>query len=97
YSSLNYLRSLPADIVKIDRSFIINIPENQQDNLLLDGIITIIHNLGMKVVTEGVETKAQLNYLQENKCDYSQGFLLCRPIPLHELLEFMTKNESVFN
>jgi diguanylate cyclase (GGDEF)-like protein/PAS domain S-box-containing protein len=96
YSSLNYLRSLPADIVKIDRSFIINIPENQQDNLLLDGIITIVHNLGMKVVTEGVETKAQLNYLQEKQCDYSQGFLLCRPIPLHELLEFISKNENVF-
>ncbi|MDX2319778.1 MAG: EAL domain-containing protein [Moritella sp.] len=96
YSSLNYLRSLPADIVKIDRSFIINIPENQQDNLLLDGIITIVHNLGMKVVTEGVETHAQLSYLQEKQCDYSQGFLLCRPIPLHELLEFITQNESVF-
>ncbi|QFI39308.1 EAL domain-containing protein [Moritella marina ATCC 15381] len=96
YSSLNYLRSLPADIVKIDRSFIINIPDNQQDNLLLDGIITIVHNLGMKVVTEGVETQAQLHYLQEKKCDYSQGFLLCRPIPLHELMEFITQNESVF-
>lgn len=96
YSSLNYLRSLPADIVKIDRSFIINIPENQQDNLLLDGIITIVHNLGMKVVTEGVETEAQLNYLQDKQCDYSQGFLLCRPIPLQDLLEFITKNESVF-
>ena len=96
YSSLNYLRSLPADIVKIDRSFIINIPDNQQDNLLLDGIITIVHNLGMKVVTEGVETQAQLNYLQNQQCDYSQGFLLCRPIPLHELLEFITQNESVF-
>lgn len=96
YSSLNYLRSLPADIVKIDRSFIINIPDNQQDNLLLDGIITIVHNLGMKVVTEGVETQAQLHYLQEKKCDYSQGFLLCRPIPLHELLEFITQNKSVF-
>jgi diguanylate cyclase (GGDEF)-like protein/PAS domain S-box-containing protein len=96
YSSLNYLRSLPADIVKIDRSFIINIPDNQQDNLLLDGIITIVHNLGMKVVTEGVETQAQLHYLQEKKCDYSQGFLLCRPIPLHELLEFISQNKSVF-
>lgn len=95
YSSLNYLRSLPADIVKIDRSFIINIPDNQLDNLLLDGIITIVHNLGMKVVTEGVETQAQLRYLQEKKCDYTQGFLLCRPIPLHELLAFITKNESV--
>ncbi|QUM75012.1 EAL domain-containing protein [Moritella sp. 24] len=96
YSSLNYLRSLPADIVKIDRSFIINIPDNQQDNLLLDGIITIVHNLGMKVVTEGVETEAQLNYLKEKECDYSQGFLLCRPIPLHELLEFISKNDRVF-
>ncbi|MCJ8350996.1 EAL domain-containing protein [Moritella sp.] len=96
YSSLNYLRSLPADIVKIDRSFIMNIPENQQDNLLLDGIITIVHNLGMKVVTEGVETQAQLSYLREKQSDYSQGFLLCRPIPLHELLEFITQNKSVF-
>lgn len=96
YSSLNYLRSLPADIVKIDRSFISNIPENQQDNLLLDGIITIVHNLGMKVVTEGVETDAQLSYLKDKLCDYSQGFLLCRPVPISNLLEFLTQNETVF-
>lgn len=89
YSSLNYLRGLPADIVKIDRSFILNIPENELDNLLLEGIIKIVHNLGMKVVTEGIETQEQLALLNEKQCDYSQGFLLCRPIPLNQLVDFL--------
>lgn len=95
YSSLNYLRSLPADLVKIDRSFINSIPENEQDNLLLHGIITIVHNLGMKVVTEGVETDAQLKYLMDKKCDYSQGYLLCRPVPLEKLIEYLSENKVV--
>jgi len=96
YSSLNYLRGLPADIVKIDRSFILNIPENELDTLLLEGIIKIVHNLGMKVVTEGVETKEQLAVLKEKQCDYSQGFLLCRPIPLAELIELLQLPPSHF-
>lgn len=91
YSSLNYLRSLPADLVKIDRSFIINIPDNEQDSLLLEGIIQIVHNLGMKVVTEGIETEEQLSVLKDKLCDYSQGFLLCRPIALHSLIEYLDK------
>ncbi len=89
YSSLNYLRSLPADLVKIDRSFISNIPVNQQDNMLLNGIIDIIHNLGMKVVTEGVEHPEQLAYLQQQGCDFFQGFLLSRPLPFESLREFL--------
>jgi predicted signal transduction protein with EAL and GGDEF domain len=58
YSALNYLRTFPVDLVKIDRSFVRHIPFNEQDRLLLDGIINIVHNLGMQVVIEGVETRA---------------------------------------
>ncbi|MCE2595866.1 EAL domain-containing protein [Motilimonas cestriensis] len=89
YSSLNYLRSLPADVVKIDRSFIADIPCNQQDNLLFNGIINIVHNLGMKVVVEGVETELQQNYIQQQGCDFSQGFLLSKPLSFDMLKDFL--------
>ncbi|WP_434340706.1 bifunctional diguanylate cyclase/phosphodiesterase [Motilimonas cestriensis] len=89
YSSLNYLRSLPADVVKIDRSFIADIPCNQQDNLLFNGIINIVHNLGMKVVVEGVETELQQNYIQQQGCDFSQGFLLSKPLSFDNLKDFL--------
>lgn len=89
YSSLNYLRSLPADVVKIDRSFIADIPRNQQDNLLFNGIINIVHNLGMQVVVEGVETPIQQAYVQQQGCDFSQGFLLSKPLSFDQLREYL--------
>ncbi|MCE2572881.1 bifunctional diguanylate cyclase/phosphodiesterase [Motilimonas eburnea] len=89
YSSLNYLRSLPADVVKIDRSFISDIPRNQQDNLLFNGIINIVHNLGMQVVVEGVETSLQQTYVQQQGCDYSQGFLMSKPLSFEQIKEYL--------
>src|SRR5574344_1644946 len=79
YSALNYLRTFPVDLVKIDRSFVRHIPFNEQDRMLLEGIISIVHNLGMQVVIEGVETREQLNFLSSKGCAYTQGFLLSRP------------------
>ena len=85
YSSLAYLKRLPLDTVKIDRSFIIDIPKSPQDMEIVQAIIVMAHTLHLKVVTEGVETPAQLEFLSEYGCDYVQGYLFSKPAPLSEL------------
>ncbi|MFP2769163.1 putative bifunctional diguanylate cyclase/phosphodiesterase [Oceanisphaera sp. KMM 10153] len=89
YSSLNYLRAFPIDLVKIDKSFIDHLPGNHRDALLLEGILRIIGELGMSVVIEGVESRAQAEYLAALPCDYLQGYLIARPLALRELLPFL--------
>lgn len=85
YSSLAYLKRLPLDTVKIDRSFIIDIPKSPQDMEIVQAIIVMAHTLHLKVVTEGVETPAQLEFLSEYGCDYVQGYLFSKPAPLEAL------------
>ena len=97
YSSLSYLDALPLDIIKIDRSFVRHIPFNEQDRLLLDGIINIVHNLGMQVVIEGVETREQLNFLCQKGCAFTQGYLLSRPLPFDDLTEYLSLNRQGMN
>ncbi|WP_324041776.1 putative bifunctional diguanylate cyclase/phosphodiesterase [Aeromonas caviae] len=97
YSALNYLRTFPVDLVKIDRSFVRHIPFNEQDRLLLDGIINIVHNLGMQVVIEGVETREQLNFLCQKGCAFTQGYLLSRPLPFDDLTEYLSLNRQGMN
>ncbi|WMC10646.1 EAL domain-containing protein [Oceanimonas pelagia] len=89
YSALNYLRAFPIDMVKIDKSFIDYLPGNQKDGLLLEGILRIIGDLGMKVVIEGMETQAQAAYLSTQPCHFLQGYLIAKPMPLRELLIFL--------
>jgi EAL domain-containing protein (putative c-di-GMP-specific phosphodiesterase class I) len=85
YSSLAYLKRLPLDTVKIDRSFIIDIPRSPQDMEIVQAIILMAHTLHLKVVTEGVETTAQLDFLSHYGCDYVQGYLFSKPVPLSAL------------
>jgi len=85
YSSLAYLKRLPLDTVKIDRSFIIDIPKSPQDMEIVQAIIVMAHTLRLKVVTEGVETPAQLAFLSAYGCDYVQGYLFSKPVPLETL------------
>ncbi|CAJ1772408.1 hypothetical protein PEKONANI_00428 [Aeromonas jandaei] len=94
YSALNYLRTFPVDLVKIDRSFVRHIPFNEQDRMLLDGIINIVHNLGMQVVIEGVETREQLNFLCQKGCAFTQGYLLSRPLAYDDLTEYLQLNDK---
>ncbi|WP_417606205.1 putative bifunctional diguanylate cyclase/phosphodiesterase [Oceanimonas baumannii] len=89
FSALNYLRTFPIDLVKIDKSFIDHLPGNQKDGLLLEGILRIIGDLGMQVVIEGMETPAQAAYLSTRPCHFLQGYLIARPMPLRELLIFL--------
>jgi diguanylate cyclase (GGDEF)-like protein len=85
YSSLAYLKRLPLDTLKIDRSFIQDIPRSTQDMEIVQAIIVMAHTLHLQVVTEGVETLQQYEFLCQYDCDYVQGYLLSRPVPLHEL------------
>lgn len=85
YSSLAYLKRLPLDTVKIDRSFIIDIPQSPQDMEIVQAIIVMAHTLHLKVVTEGVESPAQLEFLSRQGCDYVQGYLFSKPMPLEHV------------
>ena len=86
YSSLSYLKKFPIDILKIDRSFIKDIPDNQNDMEITSAVIAMAHNLKLKVVAEGIETAAQLAFLRRHRCDVGQGYLFDRPIPGSELV-----------
>jgi diguanylate cyclase (GGDEF)-like protein len=85
YSSLAYLKKFPIDCVKIDRSFIKDIPVDADDMAITKGVIALGHSLRLKVVAEGVETKEQQEFLQANDCDEMQGFLFSKPLPTEEI------------
>lgn len=80
YSSLSYLRRYPFDVLKIDRSFINDITDNEADRELVNAAIAMAHSLGLKVVAEGVETQAQLQHLVAQGCDFAQGYLFGKPV-----------------
>ena len=90
YSSLAYLKRLPLNTLKIDRSFIQDIPNSSQDMEIVQAIIVMAHTLHLQVVTEGVETHQQFAFLNQYNCDFIQGHLLSHPVPfeaLHSLLQ----------
>ncbi|MES2951862.1 MAG: EAL domain-containing protein [Pseudomonadota bacterium] len=81
YSSLAYLRRFPVDVLKIDRAFTRDMTQNVDDASIVSGIISLAHNLRLKVVAEGVETEEQRHFLADLKCDCIQGYLLSEPLP----------------
>ena len=89
YSSLSYLKRFPIDSVKIDRSFIQDLPGDGDDAAITRAIIAMAHSLRLKVIAEGVETEAQLGFLREHGCDEMQGYLFSRPLPEDELLRLL--------
>ena len=91
YSSLNYIKRLPIDTLKIDRFFITNITNNADDAAIVAAIIAMSHAMGLKVVAEGVEEQEQLQMLQDLKCDQIQGYLFSRPIAEAEATKLLTK------
>jgi len=93
YSSFNYLSELPIDIIKIDQSFIRNCGQKQQQQMILNTIIQLGHNLKMKLIAEGVETIEQQAFLIENKCDYMQGYLFSKPISVKDYNELIVHEE----
>jgi len=81
YSSLAHLKRFPIDVLKIDRGFIKDLPQNADDTAICTAIIAMGHSLGLSVLAEGVETEAQLAFLRERGCDSFQGYLCDRPLP----------------
>ena len=94
FSSLSYIKLLPANKIKIDRSFIKDVIENRSDAAITQGVISMAHHLGLEVVAEGVETEAHATYLRKNQCDLLQGFAFSRPIPFDDLLVFLNNQLS---
>jgi len=84
YSSLSYLKRFPVDSLKVDRSFIRDVPQDVDDVAITQAIIAMAHSLGLKVIAEGVETEEQLDFLRELKCDQVQGYIFSEPIPADE-------------
>jgi len=85
FSSLSYLTQLPAKKLKVDRAFLKDIFSKKVDKCLINSIVALGHSLGLKVVSEGVETVEQLNYLKEINCDLAQGYLLGKPVEADRL------------
>lgn len=91
YSSLNYLKLIPASEIKIDRSFIKDIFHDENDAELVKIIIQIAKMMNMKVVAEGVETKAQVEILRILGCDYAQGFFFAKPMPFDDFIAYLKR------
>jgi diguanylate cyclase (GGDEF)-like protein/PAS domain S-box-containing protein len=85
YSSLAYLKRLPVSTLKIDQSFIRDIPEDKEDEAIVKAIIALAESLGMELIAEGVESEAQIAFLKENNCIQMQGYYYSRPLPAEEI------------
>jgi diguanylate cyclase (GGDEF)-like protein/PAS domain S-box-containing protein len=91
HSSLSYLKRLPADTLKIDKSFVGGLGEDVEDTAIVRMTTTLAHTLGMKIVAEGVESEEQAEELREMGCDLGQGFHFAEPLPPREASEFLTR------
>lgn len=91
YSSLKKLKQLSIDILKIDKSFIMDINKNIHDTLIATTIIGMAKNLGLSIIAEGVETIDQMMFLRNQKCDYAQGYLFSKPVPAREFERILSK------
>ena len=89
FSSLSYLKRFPVDYVKIDRSFISEVEHSTRDAAITRAIIAMVHSPERRVVAEGVETQAQMDFLKANQCDEIRGYLLSPPVPAEQFAELL--------
>ena len=92
YSSFNYLTQIPIDTLKIDKSFVDRICDNDKDQIISDSIISLSHNMNISVVAEGVEQNDQYNILKTQKCDTIQGYYYSKPLTAEEFILFLQRN-----
>ena len=92
YSSLAYLKQLPVDELKIDKSFVMNMHTDDNDAVIVRSTIDLAHNLGLKVTAEGVESRDAWEILTILGCDTSQGYFMCRPKPAEQLVKWLTES-----
>jgi EAL domain-containing protein (putative c-di-GMP-specific phosphodiesterase class I) len=92
YSSLNYLKRFPLNTLKIDRTFIRDLPGDGDDAAITRAIIAMAHSLRLSVVAEGVETAEQLRFLRDHECDEIQGYYFCRPQPENDIAPLLRGN-----
>jgi diguanylate cyclase (GGDEF)-like protein len=99
YSSLTYLKQMPVDVIKIDKSFILGMLENHSDYQIIMSTISMVKNLGLMVVAEGVETSPQLACLVQNDCDIIQGYYFSKPIPEADFIHVINRHivDGVWN
>jgi len=91
YSSLAYLKRLPIDKLKIDRAFIKDLPDDDEDAAITKAVIALAKSLNLKLIAEGVETQEQRDFIVENGCHNIQGYFYSKPIPADEMRAFLTK------
>ncbi len=93
YSSLAYLKRLPVDEIKIDRSFVMEMDEENNDKVIVQSTIDLAHNMGLKVIAEGIETEQSWQTLKALGCDMGQGYFMCRPIDAESLDEWLESSD----
>jgi len=96
-SSLNYLKQLHIDRLKIDRTFVQKILKTRSDEVIIEAIMTLAQSMNFKVVAEGVETQTQINFLKKQNCTEAQGYLLCKPLTPADIEIFFKDNLAVQN
>lgn len=94
YSSLSYLQNLPIDYLKIDKSFVLGLDSNAHSSAIALSIITLGHNLNIKIVAEGAENLESVNILSKNKCDLIQGYYFYRPLPAQDAEDLLTTQKN---
>lgn len=95
YSSLSYLKDFPVTSLKVDRSFVRDLPHNEDDATITQTIISLAHNLNLQLVAEGIETEEQVEFLLQRECSTGQGFLFSKPVPAQQITELLQQYKGL--